>query len=228
MGCTRIASGVGVAILALAGSAAVARADRYEATLTVHPTAAMGRVSELVAGDAADRPVSASVRGGGFAVGLAYGIRNWLDVSAELEAVGFSAAAYSTAMITIEGNPYMGSVARATRMARLTTGATLRLGVAWVPVVSLGVSLGARQRTSASLKLFEPATDGIVPDGMHEAVTPDVGAVIGAGFERRLDRHWTIGAHASASYTVGIGAPGLRVVSGGLSVGYSWYPVHSP
>lgn len=211
----------------------VAHADRYEATLVVRPTASVGEVAEPVgdrAGSGGPRAtgrqdVVDSVSGGGLDVGLSFGLRNWLDVGGELGVAGFTRAAYDPASVTIEGEPAMGHVERTTRAVQLRAGATLRLGTAWVPVLYLGLGVGTRRRTAATISLPDHLGQRVelTPDHMAAGFTLDLVAAVRVGFEHRITRRWTVGIDASAGHTVGLGASTLDTLSGSISLGYTWY-----
>ena len=200
-----------------------ARADRYEATLVVRPTGTIGRVAEDVGSDGA--PMVASVYGGGLDIGLSYGLRNWLDVGGELGAAGFTHATYDPAAVGLMGGALTGRVERTTRAAQLRAGATLRLGVGWVPVLYLGLGVGGRQRTDGTIVRDDRGhAYGVPADGMAAGVSLDVVMAGRAGLEHRLDRRWTVGVDASASHAIGIGSPSLDTVSASVSLSYTWYP----
>jgi hypothetical protein len=205
-----------------------ARADRYEATLVVRPTGTLGRVAEDVGSDGSS--MVASVYGGGLDVGLSYGLRNWLDLGGELGAAGFTRATYDPAAVGIMGSALTGRVERTTRAAQLRAGATLRLGVAWVPVLYVGLGVGGRQRTDGTVVRDDRGVlpNGIAADGMPAGFSLDLVMAARAGLEHRLDRRWTAGVDMSASHAIGIGSPPLDVVSIGVSLSYTWYPVFSP
>jgi hypothetical protein len=213
---------LGVALVSLGGGQA--RADRYEATLVVRPTGTLGRVAEDVGGSAGS-PVVASVYGGGLDVGLSYGLRNWLDVGLELGGAGFAQATYDPATVMISNRRHTGQIERTTRDAQLRAGATLRLGVAWVPTFYVGVGVGGRQKTAATMARDDQGTAvGLTPDDMTAGMSFDVVAATRIGFERRLDARWTVGLSAGASHSIGLGAPSLDTLSAGVSIACSWYP----
>lgn len=220
----------GAVLVAALLSADRAHADRYEAALAVRPAGAVARVAEsvgMVGGTAA--PVVTSVYGGGLDVGLSYGLRDWLDVGAELDVAGFTQASYAAANVTISGNPFMGRVERTTRAAQLHLGATLRLGVAWVPICYLGLGVGARQRSAGTLGFDDHgARVLLVPDDMTAGMSLDLVAAARLGLEHRLDRRWTVGVAAGASHAIGIGASSLDILAVNLSLGYAWYPTWTP
>jgi hypothetical protein len=203
-----------------------AAADRYEATLTLRPIAAIGRVTEDVSDSAPGAPVVASTYGGGGEVGLSYGLRNWLDVGAELVAAELTTATYASSTVAVEGNDTMGRLTRRARFVQLRGGTTFRFGVIWVPTVHLGLGLGARVPTAATLR-YEGLgrTFELVPDGMSATVSLDVVANVRVGLEHRFDRRWTVGLGAEAMHAIGFSEPPLDVFSAGVSLSYTWYPV---
>ena len=162
--------------------------------------------------------------GGGLEGGLSYGLRNWLDASVELGAVGFTHATYEPATVAISNNQFMGRVERATRIAQFRVGATVRLGVAWVPVLYLGVGLGARDRTAATLVQDGRHPLAVTPDGMAAGLSLDVVTAARVGLEHRIGPRRTVGVDASASHALGIGTSSFEMVSVNLSLAYSWYP----
>jgi hypothetical protein len=203
-----------------------AAADRYEATLTLRPIAAIGRVTEDVGDRAPGAPVVASTYGGGGEVGLAYGLRNWLDVGAELAAAELTMATYAASRVAVEGNDTIGRLTRRARFVQLRGGATFRFGVSWVPTVHLGLGLGARVPTAATLRYEGPGrTFELVPDGMSATASLDAVANVRVGLEHRLDRRWTVGLGAEAMHAIGLGEPPLDVFSAGVSLSFTWYPV---
>jgi len=192
----------------------------------LRPIAAIGRVTEDVSDRAPGAPVVASTYGGGGEVGLAYGLRDWLDVGAELVAAEFAAATYASSRVPVEGNETNGRLTRRQRFVQLRGGATLRFGVSWVPTVHLGLGLGARVPTAATLR-YEglDRTFELVPDGMSATISLDVVANVRVGLEHRLDRRWTVGLGVEAMHAIGFSEPSLNVFSTGVSLSYTWYPV---
>ena len=200
-----------------------ARADRYEATLVVRPTGTIGRVAEDVGGNGS--AVVASAYGGGLDVGLSYGLRNWLDFGVELGAAGFARATYDPATVMISSRPHTGQIERTTREAQLRAGATLRLGVAWIPVFYVGVGVGVRPQSAATMERDDQGTAvGLTPDDMSAGMSFDIVAATRIGFEHRFDSRWTAGLSLGASHAIGLGAPSLDILSAGVSVACSWYP----
>jgi hypothetical protein len=200
-----------------------AMADRYEATVAVRPLAGHGRIAENAIH--APRDASASSYGGGGALTAGYGVRNWLDVGAELSAAGFGEVTYDESQVTVMGIRSAGRVTRASRFVQFHMGPTVRLGVAWVPTVYLGVGVSARVPTTATLVRDgrnDPIT--LVPDGMAAGVQLDACAAARVGFEHRLTPRWSAGVAAGATRTLGFTASPMQVIWAGLSVSYTWYP----
>lgn len=194
-----------------------ARADRYEATLAVRPVATLARIDE----SGASAP--ATVPGGGVSAGLSWGLRNWLDVETELAAITTLEANYPDAMVPVSGNPQSGELQRTTHSTQLRAGATLRLGVGWVPTVHFGLGAGARIRSAATLRLSTGAE--LSPDDAAGEVAIDIVALIRVGLEHRLSRRWSVGVTAGAAQWFGLGAPDIQAFDGSLTLAYTWYPL---
>jgi hypothetical protein len=212
------------AIAMLACLAGDAVADRYETTIALRPISAMARVTENVGvGDGA--PVARTTRGGGGELALAIGVRNWLDLEGDLVGAAFEPATYTAATAMITGTPETGRLVRATRIAQLRVGATLRLGVVWIPTVHLGLGIGARLLSAADLHFMDSGRQlDVTPDGLGTGFPLDFIAIARIGFEHRSGRHWSVGISAEAMRSAGISTPPLDVVSASLSVSYAWYP----
>jgi hypothetical protein len=201
-----------------------AAADRYEATVSVRPVGGVGRFTEDVTGGAGG--ATASTYGGGAELGLSYGVQNWLDLEAEFAGAGFTQATYNGAMVTIMGIPATGRVTRTTRVAQLRVGATFRLGLAWVPTVYVGAGPSARIPTAGTLRIDGRGdTLDLTPDGMAAALQFDACVVARLGFEHRIDRRWSVGVVVDASHTLGLGGSPVDLVSAGISLAYTWYPL---
>ena len=210
---------VALALVGSRGAISLASADRYEATLSVRPT---GGVAEMREDGTDERPVVSSA---GLAAGLSWGLRNWLDLGAELAAGTLGEATYDRVLALVDDNPMEGPLRRGTRFAHLRGVATLRLGVAWVPTVQLALGAGARHRSSALLRGQSVWGETIyIPDGQAEAVTIDLVAGVRVGLEHRLTPGWTVGASVGASHALGLGTPDLRVAEASLVLSRVWYP----
>ncbi len=196
-----------------------AAADRYEATLVVRPLGGLALVDENGA------PEAAQVVGGGGVIGMSYGVRNWLDIGGELVGVGLAQAEHPNTTVEITGTERTGLVTRTTRVAQLRGGATFRFGVGWVPTVYLGVGVGGRSRGTATLVSDMQGPIGITPDDGASELTIDITPAARVGLEHRVNRHWSVGLAAGATYCLGIGAPGLTLFDASLNLAYTWYPL---
>lgn len=216
-----------MSVVAAAALAPTAMADRYEMTITVRPVGGVGRVHENVGGNdaapaSASRPVGATAYSAGGELGVAYGVRNWLDLEGDLVGAGFTQATYDGAWVSLAGAPTMGQVTRTTRVAQLRVGATLRAGVAWVSTLHLGLGLGARMQGAAMLA--SAGRPPLTPDGLDTKVALDGAAIVRVGLDHRIDRRWSIGVSAEAVHQAGFGVASIDGISGGLALSYSWYP----
>ena len=120
----------------------------------------------------------------------------------------------------------MGRLTRTTRLVQLRAGATLRLGVAWIPLVGLGLGFGSRALTAATLRGDAHARSFVVtPDGMAAGYAIDVLASVRVGMVHRLDRRWSVGLDAEATHAIGFTTPSLDMMSAAVSVSYTWYPL---
>ncbi len=200
--------------------AAPARADRHEATIALRPSGQVARIADR----GTDERVI--VPGAGFAGGVSWGVRNWLDVGGELAAGSFGEATYELATLPVGTNPRSGRLSRRTRTAQLRALATVRLGVGWVPTIQLAVGAGARQRSAAELRGQVSQMELLLdPDGEDREVTVDLVTGVRLGLDHRLTRNWTIGASVGAAHCFGFGAPDLQLADATISVAYTWYPV---
>jgi hypothetical protein len=217
----------GIVLAASWLAARPASADRYEATVSVRPIGGIGRVTEdiAVSGSAsmpASQPMTATAYAGGGELGVGYGLRNWLDLDLELVGERFTQAIYDSARVSLMGTPTTGHLARTTSIAQLRAGATLRGGVGWVPTLHLGVGVGGRSLTAATLG--DSGGADVTPDGMSASLSMDIVVLARAGIEHRLDRRWGVGVSVEASRAFGFGTSPIDAVSGGISLSYSWYP----
>ena len=214
-GRSRLALG---AVALAAWHAPRARADRYEASIAVRSVGQLARIADRGTG------ARATVPGGGLAGSLGWGVRNWLDVGGELAASSFAEAGYELATLPVDANPRTGALARRTRTVQLRGLATVRLGVGWIPTIQLLAGAGARQRSAAHLRTRASQADlALVPDGEEAELALDLVAALRIGLDRRLTKHWTVGATVGAAHCLGIGAPDLQLADAAITVSYSWY-----
>ncbi|MBX3156797.1 MAG: hypothetical protein KF773_12395 [Deltaproteobacteria bacterium] len=197
-------------------SARFARADRYEATIVVRSAGTLARVADD------GTPESALVQGGGLVTGLSYGVLNWLDIGGEVAVHVTTHATYDTATLQVLGGMQTGELSRTTQLAHVRAGATLRLGVRWVPTLYIGIGAGGRHRSAAQLRTERGV---FAPDGQDSAITPDVLGTLRLGLDRRLTRRWSLGICAGATAYYGVtGTPGVQLLEANMSFAYTWYP----
>ena len=195
-----------------------ARADRHEASIAVRPAGQLARIADRGTGELA------VVRGGGLTGGLSWGLRNWLDLGGELAVSSFGEATYELATLPVQANPWTGSLSRRTQIMQLRGVATLRLGVRWVPTIQLAAGAGARRRSAARLQTEVSQMQlALVPDGEDAELALDLVAALRIGLERRLTRHWTIGASVGGVHCLGLGTPDMQFADASISISYNWY-----
>jgi hypothetical protein len=206
------------AVTATAWRAPAAHADRYEAEIAVRPAGEIARIAERGTGELA------VVRGEGGAGGLNWGFRNWLNVGGELAVSAFEQASYQLVTLPVGANPRTGSLSRRTQTMQLRGLATLRLGVGWVPTIQLAAGLGARRRSAAQLRT-EAGQQLLVfvPDGEGAELSLDLVAGVRIGLDRRLTRHWTIGASVGGTHCLGVAEPDMQFADASISISYNWY-----
>ena len=193
----------------------LAHAEEYEAEMRATVVAGAARVAEDV-----DTPAEV-VPAAGLAGMLGYGLRDSLTIEGELAITALTTARYPDALVRFDGGENRGPTERITRTARLSGGATLRLGVAWIPTVHAGLGIQARWRTAA---VFLPRADQ-VPNGMDTDVSLDLTATIRVGLDRRINRRWMVGASVGVTHAVPLGAPAFDLFDVHLSASYVWYPL---
>lgn len=204
---------------ALIISGSRARADRYETTITVRPTAVVARVGEDGVGQ------RAQTRGGGVSGGLSVGVRNWLDLGGEVAVTALATSRYADAVVPVGGNRQQGELTRTSRMAQLRAVATLRFGVGWVPTIQFGLGAGVRQRTAAHLvAMTSQGSATFTPDDGGAAIALDLVAAARLGLDYRITPRWTIGVSVGGAECFALGAPDLQLADATLAVAYTWYP----
>lgn len=201
-----------VAVAIVVGWSGLARADQYEASVAIQPQGGLAWVREDGAGSAAQ------VFGGGAAVRVGYGMRDWLAIDAELGGIALGAATFEDVPVSIGGAPSRPeTITRTTRGARVLAGASLRLGVAWVPTFSVGVGAQLRMRGDATVT----STD-LVPVGREGEIAFDPLVAVRAGLDRRLNARWIVGVSIGAGRA--FAGPAIDTVDVNIAVSRYWYP----
>lgn len=204
-----------VAATALTLVAGLAHADQQEASVHVEATSGFARVGEERTSAIDTVPLA------GANARLTYGVRDALSLDAELGFAHQGTGHFDGAKVTFAGTPGAdGPVERSAQLVRLLVGGTLRLGVRWVPTVSVGVGPQVRLRGDG---MYLPT--GNVPDDHAAGVAVDLLATARVGLDVRVNRHWLAGAWVGGAYAVPLGGPSFQSAEGGLRVEYNWYPL---
>lgn len=192
---------------------ATARADRREAQWSARPLAGVAELQE-------DGASTQRTLVGGLSLGLSYGVSNGLDIGGELMVLATATTTFMDMAIIDGGAPYRGPLTRSADSALLLLGPTWRLGVSWVPVISLEAGGGARYRSAGTF------TDThITLDEKQAGMVLDLAACARVGIEHRMTRRLTIGLYASALASWGPSAPFLPVASASFGFSYVHYPL---
>ena len=198
-----------VAAVLVAPSAA--SADRYEVSLHVQPIGGVAWFED------AGTSTRAQVSMAGLGLRATYGYRDWLALEAEARGAAFGVARWDDVMASVEGTPTSGDVERTAQTARLTGAATLRLGVAWIPTVSLGLGVQVRRWGQGTLR-----DTPLVPDGREAGMDLAPVALARVGLDRRLNRRVVVGAAVGGAYAYSSEAQ--AEIEGLVFASYYFYP----
>jgi hypothetical protein len=199
-------------VVALGSAARLARADRYEASIHVQPTGGLAWVGDR----GASEPVA--VPSAGLSVRATYGLRNWLAIEAELGGAALGTAEFTDVPVTIGGGqPAVVDIERTTRTGHLTAAATLRLGVAWIPTVTVGLGGLARWQGDGTV-----VGGGIQVDGREAGLSADGIGFARVGLDHRINRRLVVGVGVGASRT--LRSPAIASIEGTVGLAYYWYP----
>jgi len=190
-----------------------ARSDRREVQWSARPLAGIAELQEE--GASMQRTLV-----GGMSLGLSYGISNRFDIGAELVALATMPTTFMDMAIIDGGAPYRGPLVRSTDSALFLFGPTWRLGVSWVPVISLEAGGGARYRSAGTF-----TETNITLDEKRAGVALDLAVCGRVGVEHRVNRRLTVGVYASALASWGPSAPLLPVGSVSFGISYVNYPL---
>lgn len=205
---------LGLALAVVAASASASLADRAEAQWAARGVAGVARLRSEHAADPAYGAV------GGFALSVAYGLSNRLDVGAELVSLITSAPRFEQAQLVVSDDILASSYRRREGSVLALLGATWRLGVGWVPVLAGAAGGGVRLRDHGEFVTYQylPLEDRATWE-LELAVSGKV------GLERRVTRSFTIGAYSSLLLGIGPRAPLSSSLAVSLGVSYVHYPL---
>ena len=194
-------------------SATVARADRYEATMSGAASAGLARVGQV--SDGGD--LTATAPAFGASLRIAHAWRDRLAWDVQLGATLTQPATFDNVMMTVDGRPEQGAVTRRAVTAAFQLGAELRLGARWIPTVRLGLGPQVRHRSSSDL--------GILADVIPAETSLDAVASLGVGVDVRLGPHLLVGVALQLDHTQGVMSDGaLDVIGLTVRVSRAWYP----
>lgn len=202
------------AFLTVAASATSAAADRAEAQWGLRGVAGVARLRSEHAVDPAYGAV------GGFALAVSYGLSNQLDLGAELVSLVTSRPRFEQAQLMVSDDLLASSYQRREGSVLALFGATWRLGVDWVPVLTAAAGAGVRLRDQGQFVTYRyaPAQD-------RATVAPELAWSAKAGLERRLGSSLTVGAYSWLLVGWGPRAPLLGSLAFSLGVSYVHYPL---
>lgn len=218
-------------VLAASGTAvSTAHGDRREASLHGHVIAGIARTTDDAAGDAAGdhRSVAATAPLAGLALRASRApdgtLGNHLQYDAALALLATGGAAFPDGHFTPIGRPPVdGPYTLTTQAVRLDVGATLRLGVAWIPTVRLAAGVQARRRGPPQVMSI---TGEVIPGGAE--YTADLIASAALGLDHRPHRRIVVGAAIGGTAALGrsLGDHGFRTLELSVHASYYWYPQH--
>ncbi|MEZ4403925.1 MAG: hypothetical protein R3B06_28130 [Kofleriaceae bacterium] len=199
-------------------AAGVAHADRREASVHVQPVG--GRLS------LGEANASAAGAGGfgGLAVRASYATANLFQYDAQVSVLA-GTAAFDQGRFVLSGSstPIDAPFTLATQAVRLDAGATVRLGVRWIPTVRVAAGVQAVRRASPAVE-FAGVTYLGADTGQAPSVAYNLVATATVGLDYRVTRRWIIGAAIGAA----VAAPGLGPRWDTLDLtahlGRYWYP----
>jgi hypothetical protein len=196
-----------VPLLLLAAPAA-AHADADEASLELRALAGAVRAGDPLADGAATAPL------GGGGLRFTYATSDGFAYEALLDLGTGGGARF--AGVTVGGD--QGELDRATRFGRLALGVTARLGVRFIPTLSLAVGGQARQLAAGQLRDEQGESITTVPGERRL----DLVVRGGAGFDYRIDRHLVAGVSASVNHA--LWGPAWDALEAGAHLAYYFYP----
>jgi hypothetical protein len=211
-------------VLGATGTAvSTAHGDRREASLHGHVIAGIARTTDDAAGDG--RAVAATAPLAGLAIRASRApdgtLGNHLQYDAALALLATGGAAFPDGHFTPIGRPAVdGPYTLTTQAVRLDAGATLRLGVAWIPTVRLAAGVQARRRGPPQVMSI---TGEVIPGGAD--YTADLIAGAAVGLDHRPHRRVVVGAALGGTIVLGR-SPGddFRTLELSVHASYYWYP----
>lgn len=208
---------------ALGATGATAHADRREASLHGHLIAGVAHTTDDVA--AATAPLAGlAIRASRAPDGT---LGNHLQYDAALALLATGGAAFPDGHFAPVGRPPVdGPYTLTTQAVRLDAGATLRLGVAWIPTVRLAGGVQARRRGPPQVMSATGDIAGADATGRGAAYTADLIASAAVGLDHRPHRRLIVGASIGGTLARSLGDDGFRTLELSVHASYYWYPQH--
>lgn len=200
----------GLALVALAP--APAAADAYETSVGVQ--AALGAATVA---DAADPDSSTGVGAAGGSLRFTWATRDHL--AWEVEAYGLATGSIEHTEALVDGSAR--DFRRRIVAGGIDAGPTLRLGVRFIPTVT--VALGPQLRFHSEAAGFHPAT-GLPVTPIESQIVFDLAARASVGFDLRLGARWVAGTRASVRQALGLGDGSWRSFEAMIHLSRYWYP----
>ncbi len=218
-----------LAIAAATTGSAVSKAhgDRREASLHGHLIAGIARTTDDVAGagDSDARTVAATAPLAGLALRASRApdgaLGNHLQYDTAVALLVTGGAAFPAGHFAPPGRPPVdGPYTLTTQAVRLDAGATLRLGVAWIPTVRLAAGVQARRRGPPQVMSITGDISGADATGRGAAYTADLIASGAVGLDHRPHRRVIVGATIGGTVT----HRDFRTLELSVHASYYWYP----
>lgn len=202
----------------LAGMPARAHADRREASVHAHLLGGLLSADDSATADAGTGPA------GGIAVRASFATRNSFQYDASLSFLAGQASFDEGTFTPMDQPTFTGPFTIATQALRLDAGATLRLGVVWIPTIRLAAGLQARHLGAPTVEIGGVMTSDESRTGRTADYALDAVAVASLGLDHRINRRLIVGLAAGASYAVPLGGESFRTLELTAHAAYYWYP----
>lgn len=190
----------------------IAAADAYETSVSVQPAAGAATVA-----DAGDPDVASGQTAIGGSFRFTWATRDHL--AWEVEAYGMMTGTLDHTGAEVGGS--LRDFKRRMVAGGLDAGATLRLGVRFIPTATLAI--GPQLRFHPEAPGFHPTT-GLPVGPVESQLVFDLAARASVGFDLRLSPRWIVGARASVRQALGLGDGSWRSFEGMIHLSRYWYP----
>lgn len=202
------------AILLLAlGGARAASADEQEASIHLEIGPAVAWIE-----DARDQGATASLPGARLSLRATYGLSDAIAVELGLGATLGASTRFDGQTIE-SGQP--ATLDMSAHAFRLTSGATARLGVRFIPTVTL--HLGYQHRLVPAGIFADPQTGAFLAEAPSRQLD-DVIVLAGLGFDYRFNARWIAGISVQAVHAFSLDGNTYDAIEAPAHLSYYWYP----